>query len=194
MRLIRFGKIVLCALVMLGAPFSNAVAEGEPDGTWNVPPIGTRAVYNYGASWEVIAVDGGKVHVKGDRSSQTKNVTWYLYRGMLDSTTFEGKARSFDTAAVDKLFPLKVGNKTTILTSTEEESVKITYEVVAFKKVKTILGNRQLFKIAFTERGVGHRAKGWGFYDPEIGVWIWRRLYVQERSHLQVEARSSGTP
>ena len=32
--------------------------------------------------WEVVAVDGGKVHVKGDRSKQVKNTKWYIYRGI----------------------------------------------------------------------------------------------------------------
>ena len=172
MRLIRFGKIVLCALVMLGAPFANAVAEDEPDGTWNAPPVGTKATYNFGASWEVVAVDGGKVHVRGARSSQLKSATWHIYKGIAESISSEGKKRSYDTATVDKLFPLKVSNKTTVNYSERDWNLNATYEVVAFKRVKTILGTRQLFKIAFTEKGVGHRAKGWGFYDPELGVWI----------------------
>ena len=78
MRLIRFGKIVLCALVMLGAPFANAVAEDEPDGTWRAPPIGTKATYNFGQTWEVVAVEGGKVHVKGDRSSEKKKPLMHM--------------------------------------------------------------------------------------------------------------------
>ena len=172
MRLIRFGKIVLCALVMLGAPFANAVAEGEPDGAWRVPPIGTKAIYNYGRSYEVVAVDGGKVHVKGDISSQKKNTKWYIYRGLFESKTFDGRSMSIDTAALDKLFPLKVGNKTTVNASAGGWRLKVNYEVVSHKKVKTILGVRQLFKIEFAERASDYRAKGWGYYDPEFGVWI----------------------
>lgn len=172
MRLIRFGRIVLCVLVLLGAPLATAGAESEPDGTWRAPPIGTKAEYNYGRSWEVVAVDGGKVHFKGDFNSEIKNVKWYNYKGMVDSLTVLRKRLSVDTAGVDKLFPLKVGNKTVVNSSSKEGNFKYTYEVVAFKKVKTFLGMRQLFKIAFTERGAGHRAKGWGFYDPEYGVWI----------------------
>ena len=172
MRLIRFGKIVLCALVILGAPLANAVAEGEPDGTWRAPPIGTKATYNSGQMWEVVAVDGGKVHVKGDRSKQVKNTKWYIYRGIFGNKTFDGRTMSIDTAALDTLFPLKVGNKTTVLASVGDWRLKVNYEVVSHKKVKTILGVRQLFKIEFTERASDYRAEGWGYYDPEIGVWI----------------------
>ena len=169
---IKFGMIVLFGLVMLAAPLASAVAEDEPDGTWRAPPIGTKATYNFGQTWEVVAVEGGKVHVKGDRSSEKKNTKWYKYRGLLDSKTFDGRSMSIDTAALDALFPLNVGNKATVHCSAGEWKLKINYEVVSRKGVKTILGVRQLFKIEFTERASDYRAHGWGYYDPEYGVWI----------------------
>lgn len=172
MGLIRLGKIALCALILLGSPLASAVAEGEPGGTWRAPPIGTKAAFNYGGSWEVVAVDGAKVHVKGDLSSDTKNTTWFIYRGMLASKTFDGRQMTIDAEALDTLFPLKVGNKTTVRCSSGEWKLKINYEVVAHKRVKTFLGVRQLFKIEFTERASDYRGYGWGFYDPEYGVWI----------------------
>lgn len=172
MRLIGFEKLVLCALMLLAVPLANTVAQDEPHGTWRAPPVGTKAEFNYGADWEVVAVEGGKIHVQGARSAELKNVSWYIYRGMLDSINFEGNERIFDTEEVDRLFPLEVGNKTTINSDSKNRKIKITYEVVAFKRVKTKFGTRQLFKIEFTEKGKGFRAHGWGFYDPEYGVWI----------------------
>ena len=172
MGLIRLGKIAVCVLIMLAAPLASVVAEGEPDGTWRAPPIGTKATYNYGASWEVISVEDGKMHLQGDRHSELRNISWYVYRGMVDSISLSGEKRSFDKEEVDKLFPLEVGNKITVDVSVSNKNVKFTYEVVAFKTVKTILGKRKLFKIEFTEKGSSYRANGWGFFDPEYGVWI----------------------
>ena len=147
MRLIGFGKIMLCALMLLGAPLVSAVAEGESNGTWRAPPIGTKAEYNYGASWKVVSVESGEIHLKGDRHSELSNISWYVYKGMVDSISLSGQERTFDKAEVDELFPLKVGNKITVNVSVSNENVKFTYEVVAFKTVMTFLGKRKLFKI-----------------------------------------------
>ena len=171
MRLTRFAKVLLCVLVILCLPIAGAVAQDEPDGTWNAPPIGTKAVYNYGAAWEVIHIDGGKVYVKGDRGNETQDTAFYIYRGMMDGLSFDGEVVSIDMAALDKLFPLKVGNKTTLSSYIGDWKFKTTYKVVSHKTVDTVLGKRQVFGIAFFEKGKGHRVKGWGYYDPELGIW-----------------------
>ena len=85
MRLIRRASIVVFALAILHLPATNAVAEGEPDGTWKPPPIGTKVAYNYGAKYEIIRTEGSKVFVKGRRSSETQEMAWYIYKGTFHS-------------------------------------------------------------------------------------------------------------
>ena len=162
----------MCALILLGAPLASAVAEDEADGTWRAPPIGTKATYNYGQSWEVISVDGNKVYVKGDRGASVQNVSWYLYRGMFDSISTIGAKIIYNPVELDALFPLKIGNKTTVSANAGGWKFKTLYKVTKYKEVETLLGKRPVFVIAFLERGDDNfKGKGWGYYDPELGMW-----------------------
>ena len=179
MELIRLGRIAVCALVLLGAPLANALAEGEPDGTWRAPPIGTKLTYNYGAKYEITGVEGSKVYAKGARSTETQdmNLTWYIYKGTFHGIWVDGQEISFDEEALDNLFPLKIGNKTTVAAERADGwKWKTAYKVTKFKEVDTLLGERPVFVVAFLEKGGGHKAKGWGYYDPELGIWH-RGLY-----------------
>lgn len=172
MELIKSVRIALYAFILLGSPLASAVAEGELDGTWKAPPIGTKATYNHGASWEVISVDGNRVYVQGDRSTQIQDVSWYLYRGLFDSISSSGAKIKFDPAELDALFPLKIGNKTTLSGNAGGWKWKTLYKVTKHKEVETILGKRPVFVIAFLERGDdNYKAKGWGYYDPKLGIW-----------------------
>lgn len=172
MRLINLGRIALCVLVISCLPFVAAVAEDEPDGTWKAPPIGTKATYNFGASWEVVAVRDGRVFLLGDRSTSMQNVTWHRYRGMLASISDDGWKRTVDEGAVDKLFPLKVGNKTTVSAPQGDWNFRVMLKVTAIRTIDTLIGPRKVFRIAFLERGDdNHRAKGFGYYDAELGIY-----------------------
>ena len=174
MRLIRRASIVVFALAILCLPAASAVAEGEPDGTWKPPPIGTKLEYNYGAKYEITGVEGSKVYAKGARSTETKgmNLTWYIYKGTFHSIWVDGQEIAFDKEALDNLFPLQIGNKTTVAAKKEDGwSWKTAYKVTKFKEVDTLLGKRPVFVVAFLEKGGRHKAKGWGYYDPELGIW-----------------------
>ena len=73
---------------------------------------------------------------------------------------------------MDSLFPLKIGNKTTVTAKKEDGwRWKTAYKVTKYKEVETLLGMRPVFVIAFLEKARGHKAKGWGYYDPELGIW-----------------------
>ena len=61
MQLISLAKGALLVLAILCLPFANAFAEGDREGFWKPLPIGTKAAYDYGASWEVVEIDGRKV-------------------------------------------------------------------------------------------------------------------------------------
>lgn len=173
MGLAKIRTIVLCVLVVSAVSVACAAAAEEPDGTWNPTPVGTKVAYNVGMNWEVTGVDGFKVYRKGDRSPEVQDVSWYSYRGLFDSIAFsDGKDVTFDAAAIDKLFPLKVGNKTTISASKPGWKWKTILKVTSYKEVKTKLGKRPVFGIAFLEKGDGgFRSKGWIHYDPELGFW-----------------------
>ena len=172
MRLISLAGRALFVLAIGSLPLASAVAEGEPDGTWRALPVGTKATYDYGASWEVVEVDGRKVYVAGDRSPQVRDVTWHLYWGLLDSISSSGSEVNFDPADMDKLFPLRPGNKTTLSASAGGWNWKTTYKVTKFKEVDTLLGKRPVFVIVFVESGDGnYKAKGWGYFDAEFGFW-----------------------
>lgn len=172
MRLIGFARGTLLGLAILCLPFASVFAEGDLQGSWKPLPIGTKAAYDYGASWEVVEVDGHKVYVAGDRSSQAQDVSWHLYWGLLDSISSGGAEVIFDSADIDKLFPLKVGNKTTLSASAAGWNWKTTYKVTKFKKVDTLLGKRPVFVIVFVESGDdNYKAKGWGYFDAEFGFW-----------------------
>ncbi len=69
-------KFVLCALVVSVVSITSTIAAEEPDGTWKPTPIGTKVTYNIGMSWEVTAVDGGKIYRKGNRGPDVTGVTW----------------------------------------------------------------------------------------------------------------------
>ncbi len=166
-------KFVLYALVVSVVSITSTIAAEEPDGAWKPTPIGTKVTYNIGMSWEVTAVDGGKIYRKGNRGPDVTGVTWYNYRGLFESINYsDGGELDFDTNSIDKLFPLKVGNKTTVSYSLPGWRGKTAYKVVAYKEVKTLLGIRPVFVIAYVDSGDGnYRAKGWNHYDPELGFW-----------------------
>ena len=172
MRQRRAARLVLCLLAVLCLPLTSVIAEGNSDGAWKPIPVGTKAIYNYGESWEVIAIDGSKIILKGDRSNQAQDVVWYKHKGMFNSIGDSGAVIKFDPEAIDKLFPIKIGNKTTISASIEGWKWKLVYKVTKFKEVDTLLGRRSVFVIAFAERGDdNYKAKGWGYYDAEFGFW-----------------------
>ena len=172
MRQLSAARLALCLLAMLCLPLTSVIAEDDSDGTWKPVPVGTKAVYNYGESWEVIAVDGGKVILKGDRSNQAQDVVWYKYKGLFNSIGDSGAATKFDRGAIDKLFPLQVGNKTTVSADMGGWKWKTTYKVTKFKEGDTLLGKRPVFVIGFLARGDdGFKAKGWGYFDAELGLW-----------------------
>lgn len=174
MRLIGFGRIVLFVLVLLGAPLANAIAEGEPDGAWKPPPIGTKVEYNFGAKYEVTRIEGSKYYVKGARTTETHGMDfeWYIYKGTFHSMWADGQKVSFDQEALDSFFPLKIGNKTTVAAERADGwKWKTAFKVTKYKEVETLLGKRPVFVVAFLEKGKGHKAKGWGYYDPEPGIW-----------------------
>ena len=172
MRLTRFSKVLLCVLVVSAVPLTGAADELELDGTYRPTPVGTKAIYNYGEAWEVIAIDGSKIVFKGDRSSQVQDAVWYKYKGMFYSIGDNGASATFDTEAIDKLFPLKVGNETTVTGSEGSWRWKTKYKVMSAKEVETLIGRRGVFVIGFWMAGDGNfRAKGWGYFDPQISVW-----------------------
>ena len=172
MGLIRLGKFALCVLVISVAPFAATADDLELDGSYRPTPVGTKAVYNYGESWEVIGIDGNKTIFKGDRSSQVQDAVWYKYRGMYYSIGSEGSAAKFNTEAIDNLFPLRVGNDTTVDGSEGSWHWKTKYKVMSAKEVETLIGKRDVFVIGFWMSGDSNfRAKGWGYFDPAISVW-----------------------
>ena len=71
----KLARGVLFALTILCLPIAGVFAEGELDGTWKAPPIGTKAAYNYGANWEVVAVKSDRVFVIGDPGNKIQNVS-----------------------------------------------------------------------------------------------------------------------
>ena len=172
MRRYDFGQIAVCLFVALCLSLINVDAQAASDGAWKPTPVGTKAVYNYGESWEVIAIDGSKVILKGDRSNQAQDVVWYKHKGIFNSIGDSGAVIKFDPEIIDKLFPLKIGNKTTISADIGGWKWKTTYKVTKFKEVDTLLGKRPVFVIGFLERGDdNYKAKGWGYYDAEFGFW-----------------------
>ena len=172
MRLSGLKMLALCFAMIFVAPIAGATAEGELDGTYRPTPVGTKAIYNYGESWEVIAIEESKTFFKGDRSSQAQDTVWYKYKGMYYSIGDNGAAAKFDTEAIDKFFPLKIGNTTTVTGSEGDWDWKTKYKVMSSKEVDTLIGKRGVFVIAFQMVGEGNfRAKGWGYFDPEISVW-----------------------
>ena len=198
MRLMSLARIALCVLAISCFPLAASAAEGELDGTWKPTPVGTKAVYNFGTSWEVVAVRHGRVFLVGDRSTELQNVAWHRYRGMVDSISDSGWKRTIDEAALDRIFPLKVGNETTFTAPEGDWNFRSKLKVVAIKTIDTLIGKRKVFRIEFFDGGDdNYRAKGFGYYDPELslfhrGIYIFRNgdPYRWKLVHLEVPGLS----
>ena len=166
------GRFLLAAVLAAFAFAGPALAQ-DLDGTWRPPPIGTKIAYNSGVVYEVVAADGGNVHVKGDRSLRLQDTTWSNYRSLWSSVSGQGAANTVDKDALDSLFPLEVGKTATFAWRSGKWRGETTYKVSSIKTIETLLGPREVFGIVLSERGThGNKFQGKGFmyFDPALGI------------------------
>ena len=117
----------------------------------------------------MIAVEDDRYFCKGDRNYWNQDRTWTVYRGLVyDMSGNDGSPVIFDKRALDRLFPLAVGNKVTVNFS--GGSYRTVYKVSSLKTIRTRLGLRPAFGISYFETGGdGYKGKGWSYIDAELG-------------------------
>ena len=142
----------------------TGVASEDLDGSWRAPAVGTKLTYEDGTSREVVSVDGKKVYYKGERSPRLRDVEWYSYMGMFTSIASDGRKWKFDGKAIAQLFPLKIGNKSTVNVRIGNWRGRTTFKVTAVDEVETPIGMRKVFEIKSSTVGIhgGYMAKDWG--------------------------------
>ena len=171
--IIRYWKTLLVAVVALGV--MGSVSANDLDGTWKPTAVGTKVVYDDGSSFEVIRVDGNEVFFKGNRSADVTDVEWMAYMGMYDNmSNSDGSEWFFSKEAIERLYPLEVGNESTVPVNDGRWHWETTFKVTKIKEIETPLGPRQTFVIKYNVKGVAdldYSGQGYGYYDPELSIW-----------------------
>ena len=167
-------KTLLSAVVVLG--IMGSASADDLDGTWKPTAVGTKVVYDHGLSYEVIRVDGNEVYFKGNRSAEVTDVEWMAYMGMYDNMSgSDGAEWFFSREAIEDLYPLAVGNESTVSVNDGQWHWKTTFKVTKIKEVETPLGPRNVFVIKYFDKGVAgnsYSGQGYGYFDPELSIWF----------------------
>ena len=166
------GRLFLAAALAAFTLAGPALAQ-DLDGTWRPPPIGTKVAYNSGVLFEVLAVEGGDVYLRGDRSAQLQDTSWSIYKGICQSMRHDGTAFACDKEGYDSLFPLEVGKTAKITWPPGQWRGVTSFKVSSVKTIETVLGPREVFGIVYTDRGThgnNWHAKGFYYFDPALGL------------------------
>ena len=189
-------KTLLSAVVALG--IMGSVSADNLDGTWKPPAVGTKIAYDDGTSYEVIRIEGNAVYLKGNRSAQVTDVEWMDYMGMYyDMSDSDGREFFFSKEAVEDLFPLEVGNESTVSANDGEWHWKTTFEVTKIREIETLLGPRQVFVIKWYDKGTGgssYSGQGYGYWDPELSIWYEGAYKARGEERLDWKATSIELP